>query len=137
MPNDFRAGRLARDRETRPLRAVGLSKAASLPIGPSKETLDRAPTGSSTSTGTRPTGGTGRSAIFMLTTAAISGPTTRLPTWGSEARLCVSEAVDAISVALRSGSDQFVVRIPVGRRGSIELLRNNQRKTLTELLESV
>ena len=32
---------------------------------------------------------------------------------------------------LRSGSDQFVVTIPVGRRGSIELLRNNQRKPLT------
>ena len=50
---------------------------------------------------------------------------------GIEARLCVSEAVDVISVALRSGSDQFVVRIPVGRRGSIELLRNNQRQPLS------
>jgi signal peptidase I len=49
---------------------------------------------------------------------------------GIDARLCASEAVDAILLALRSGSDQFVVRIPVGQRGSIELLRNNQRKTL-------
>jgi signal peptidase I len=49
---------------------------------------------------------------------------------GMEARMCVSEAVDTISVALRSGSDQFVVRIPVGLRGSIELSRNNQQKKL-------
>jgi signal peptidase I len=49
---------------------------------------------------------------------------------GVEARLCVSDAVDVILLALRSGSDQFVVRIPVGRRGSIELMRNNQRKAL-------
>jgi signal peptidase I len=45
---------------------------------------------------------------------------------GIEARLCVSNAVDTISVTLRSGSDQFVVRIPVARSGSIELLRNNR-----------
>ena len=50
---------------------------------------------------------------------------------GIEARLCVSEAVDVLLLALRSGSDQFVVRIPVGRRGSIELLRNNKRMALT------
>ena len=50
---------------------------------------------------------------------------------GMEARLCVSEAVDSISVALRSGSDQFVVKIPVGRRGSIDLSRNNQRESLS------
>jgi len=49
---------------------------------------------------------------------------------GMETRLCVSEAVDAISVAVQSGSDQFTVRIPVGRRGTIELLRNNQRQAL-------
>ena len=36
---------------------------------------------------------------------------------GLEARMSVSNAVDALSVAIRSGSDQFVVRIPVGRRG--------------------
>ena len=50
---------------------------------------------------------------------------------GIEARLSVSDAVDTISVALRSGSDQFVVRIPVGRQGSIELSRNKQRKSLS------
>jgi signal peptidase I len=49
---------------------------------------------------------------------------------GLEARLSVSDAVDAISVAIRSGSDQFVVRIPVGRSGSIELLRNGVRRAL-------
>jgi signal peptidase I len=54
-----------------------------------------------------------------------------VPDLGMEARLCVSEAVDAISVGLWSGSDHFVVTIPVGRRGSIELLRNNQPKSLT------
>ncbi len=43
-----------------------------------------------------------------------------------EARLTVSDSVDAISVALRSGADQFVVRIPVARPGSIELERNDR-----------
>jgi len=49
---------------------------------------------------------------------------------GLETRLCVSESVDTISVALRSGSDQFVVRIPVSRPGSIELDRNDRRVPL-------
>ena len=55
---------------------------------------------------------------------------------GMEARLCVSDAVDAISVAIRSGSDQFVMRIPVSRRGTVELLRNNERKSLRNCSES-
>jgi len=45
---------------------------------------------------------------------------------GIEARLCVSDSVDTISVALRSGSDHFVVRVPVARPGSIELDRNDR-----------
>jgi len=45
---------------------------------------------------------------------------------GMEARLTVGDSVDAISVALRSGADQFVVRIPVARTGSIELERNDR-----------
>jgi signal peptidase I len=45
---------------------------------------------------------------------------------GMEARMRVSASVDSISVALRSGSDQFVVRVPVGRRGSIAVRRNDQ-----------
>jgi signal peptidase I len=49
---------------------------------------------------------------------------------GLDARLSISDAVDALSVAIRSGSDQFVVRIPVGRSGSIELLRNKARQPL-------
>jgi signal peptidase I len=49
---------------------------------------------------------------------------------GMEARLCVSESVDSISVALRSGSDQFLVRIPVGKPGSIRLLRNDKKASL-------
>jgi len=49
---------------------------------------------------------------------------------GFEARLCVSDSVDTISVALRSGSDQFVVRVPVARLGSIELERNDRRVPL-------
>jgi signal peptidase I len=43
-----------------------------------------------------------------------------------EARLCVSESVDVMLLDLRSGADDFVVRIPVGRRGTIELSRNGQ-----------
>jgi signal peptidase I len=50
---------------------------------------------------------------------------------GVDARVRVSEGVDVVLLALRSGSDQFVVRVPVGKRGSIELTRNGQRKTLT------
>jgi signal peptidase I len=49
---------------------------------------------------------------------------------GIEARMCVSDSVDALSLELRSGSDQFVVRIPVGGRGTIELFRNGARKPL-------
>ncbi len=49
---------------------------------------------------------------------------------GMEARLTVSDSVDAISVALRSGSDQFVVRIPVAKLGPVELERNDRRVRL-------
>lgn len=44
---------------------------------------------------------------------------------GLEARMCVSDDLDTLAVAIRSGSDQFVAKIPVGRRGRIELLRND------------
>jgi signal peptidase I len=54
-----------------------------------------------------------------------------VPDVGVEARVCVSEAVDVLSVALRSGSDRFVARIPVGRRGPIELLRDNTSQAVT------
>ena len=50
---------------------------------------------------------------------------------GLEARLRVSDSVDAISTALRSGSDQFVVRIPVGLGGQIELVHNGKRVALS------
>jgi signal peptidase I len=43
-----------------------------------------------------------------------------------EARLSVSESVEAISLALWSGSDRFLMRIPVAGPGSIELDRNAQ-----------
>ncbi len=46
---------------------------------------------------------------------------------GFEARMTVDRSVEAISTALRSGSDQFVVRIPVGLKGEIELVRNGVR----------
>jgi signal peptidase I len=50
---------------------------------------------------------------------------------GMEARLRVSDSVESISLSLRSGREQFFVRIPVGRPRSIELLQNNARKSLT------
>jgi signal peptidase I len=53
-----------------------------------------------------------------------------VPDLGLEARLCVRDDVDVLSVALHSRSDRFVIRIPVGRRGSIELLRNGQPRSI-------
>jgi signal peptidase I len=47
-----------------------------------------------------------------------------------EARLTVSESVGSISTALRSGSDLFTVRIPVGLRGEIELVRSDGRRVV-------
>jgi signal peptidase I len=46
---------------------------------------------------------------------------------GIEARMTVDGSVEAISAALRSGADQFVVRIPVGLRGDVELEHNGHR----------
>ncbi len=53
-----------------------------------------------------------------------------VPDIGLEAQICVSEAVDQIALDLRSGGDQFVLTVPVGRRGSIELVRNGRRELL-------
>ena len=75
-------------------------------------------------------GDMGRSAIFTRYNGGDLRADNEVADLGVEARMCVSEAVDVLSLALRSGSDQFVVRIPVGRRGSIELSRNNQRMPL-------
>ncbi len=50
---------------------------------------------------------------------------------GLEARMTVDRSVDAISAALRSGADQFLVRIPVGLRGEIELEHNGRRIPIT------
>jgi signal peptidase I len=47
---------------------------------------------------------------------------------GLEARLTVGDSVEAISVALRSGSDRFRVRIPVGLRGELEVVRHDGRR---------
>jgi signal peptidase I len=44
-----------------------------------------------------------------------------------DARLTASESVDAIALALRSGSDQFVLRIPIAMPESIELTRNERK----------
>ena len=106
------------------------------PHGRRTARLGRAPIGSSTSTGTRRSGRYGPVRDFYGYNGGDLGADNDVGDLGMEARLCVSEAVDAISVALRSGSDQFVVRIPVGGRGSIELLRNNQRKLADKLPES-
>jgi signal peptidase I len=48
-----------------------------------------------------------------------------------EARLVIDESVESISVALRSGWDQFLVRIPVRRQGEVELTSNGPRIDLT------
>jgi signal peptidase I len=53
-----------------------------------------------------------------------------VPDLGMEARLSVGAGVESISVGLSSGSDRFVMTIPVGRRGTIELLRNNRQQSL-------
>jgi signal peptidase I len=50
---------------------------------------------------------------------------------GMDAKLRVSNSVESISVSLRSGTDQFLVRIPVGKSRPIQLLQNNARKSLT------
>ncbi len=50
---------------------------------------------------------------------------------GLEARLTVGDSVEAISTALRSGSDQFEVRIPVSVGGEIELVHNGRRVALS------
>jgi signal peptidase I len=48
-----------------------------------------------------------------------------------EARLQVSDSVESISLALRSGTDQFLVRIPVTKAGSIDVVRNDRRAKIT------
>jgi signal peptidase I len=45
--------------------------------------------------------------------------------------LTMAEGVESIAVALRSGSDQFLVRIPVARRGDVEVFRDRRRVGLT------
>ena len=49
---------------------------------------------------------------------------------GTDARLVVGDSVKSISVSLRSGSDRFLVKIPVREPESIELLQNNVPKPL-------
>jgi signal peptidase I len=44
---------------------------------------------------------------------------------GIEARVTVSESVQSLTLALRSGPDRFLVRIPVASNADIELLRND------------
>jgi signal peptidase I len=45
---------------------------------------------------------------------------------GMEARVTLSESIESIAVALRSGSDRFVLRIPTTKAGEIKLVRNGQ-----------
>lgn len=49
---------------------------------------------------------------------------------GVEARMRVSGSVETMSLALRSGSDQFLLRVPVTSDGPIDLTRNRRRVTL-------
>jgi signal peptidase I len=51
---------------------------------------------------------------------------------GFEARMTVDRSVDALSAALRSGSDQFVIRIPVALKGEVELEHNGVRVPISE-----
>ncbi len=44
---------------------------------------------------------------------------------GMEAKLTLGPSIESISVALRSGADRFVVRVPTGESGEIELVRND------------
>jgi signal peptidase I len=50
-----------------------------------------------------------------------------VPDLAIETRLTVTPKVESISVMLRSRGDRFVVRIPVGGRGRVELARNARR----------
>ncbi len=43
---------------------------------------------------------------------------------GMEASVTLTESIECISVALSSGFDRFLLRIPTGTKGEIELLRN-------------
>jgi signal peptidase I len=56
-----------------------------------------------------------------------------VPDLALEARLTLSAEVETISVRLRSGGDRFVVRIPVSRRGKLEVVRNGQRRLVQPL----
>jgi signal peptidase I len=44
-----------------------------------------------------------------------------------EAQLSISQEVRTIAVMLRSGSDRFVVRVPVGEGGELQVARNGRR----------
>jgi signal peptidase I len=50
---------------------------------------------------------------------------------GMEARITVSDAIESISVALTSGFDRFLLRIPTTKVGEITLLRNGQRVAIS------
>src|SRR5262249_7982209 len=47
-----------------------------------------------------------------------------------EAQLSIGQDVQMFSVMLRSGSDRFVVRVPVGKEGEIQVARNGRRATI-------
>lgn len=48
-----------------------------------------------------------------------------------EAKITLSESIKSIAVALRSGFDRFVVRIPLTKGGEITLMRNGQPVTIS------
>jgi signal peptidase I len=47
-----------------------------------------------------------------------------------EGELSISKEVRMFSVKLRSGSDRFLVRVPVGAEGEVQVLRNGQRRLI-------
>jgi signal peptidase I len=56
-----------------------------------------------------------------------------VPDLALEARLAVSSQVETIAVRIRSGSDRFVLRIPVLSRGKVELARNDRQEHVQPL----
>jgi len=50
-----------------------------------------------------------------------------VPDLALEARLTLTKEVETLAVRINSGSDRFVVHIPVGDRGTLEVVRNGRR----------
>ena len=87
-------------------------------------------TGSSIATGTRRARRYGPVRDFYAYNGGELPAENEVIDLGLEARLSVGDSVEAISAGLRSGSDQFLVRIPVDHGHEIELVHNGRRVRL-------